>query len=151
MNPLFLIFGFIGVVHVIDKYIAQTKEKKIFVSFAIEDRALREMFVGQSKHSKVEYSFNDQSVREPWKRAWKTACRERIKKCDAVIILVTKNTYNAEGVIWEAKCALQEEKPTRLVYATRLNRPKKLSSELKCIPVMEWKRTDIADFINSIS
>lgn len=148
--PFFWILSLAGAVHVISQHLEQNKKKKIFISFAIEDANLRELFVGQAKNSQVDYSFNDQSVREPWDRAWKTNCRERIQKCDAVIILLSTNTNNADGVIWEAKCALQEQKPTRVLYATRASRPKKLAAPLANIEVLEWARKDIKKFIDSI-
>lgn len=125
-------------------------DKKLFISFAIEDQNLRDLFVGQLSNSKVEYRFNDLSVKEPWTKAWKTECRKRIKKCDGVIILLTKNTMHADGVHWEAKCAQQENVPIRVMYATKHNRPKKLPKELSNIKFIKWKREAVSKFIQTL-
>ncbi len=41
------------------------------------------------------------SVKEPWDEKWKTNCRTRIKSCDEVIVLVSKNLKKADGTIWK--------------------------------------------------
>jgi len=116
----------------------------------MKDQGTREMFVGQMKHPDVDYRFQDRSVRKPWDKAWKTNCRKRIQDCDAVIILLTENSNEASGVLWEAKCAVEEKKPVRLVYASRQHRPKKLAPEFIGIEIIEWTRLEIAEFIENL-
>ncbi|MEH6560328.1 MAG: hypothetical protein V7713_02745, partial [Marinobacter sp.] len=72
-------------------------KKRIFISFAMEDKTLRDFLVGQAKNEKSPFEFVDMSVKKPWDSAWKTNCRMKIKGCDGVIIIVTKNTKNADG------------------------------------------------------
>lgn len=150
MRALVFIATVVGSFFVLEKIDEVLNEKKIFISFSMKDRGLRDLFVGQLKHPDIQYKFNDRSVKKPWDKAWKTQCRERIKKCDAVIILVTNNTVEAEGVLWEAKCALAEGIPTKIIYAETKNKPRKLPSSLHGIPVLNWKRDALAKFINSI-
>ena len=71
--------------------------KRIFTSFAIEDKTLRDLFIGQARNKKVPYELVDMSVKEPWDSQWKTNWRTKIKGCDGVIVLVSKNLKNAEG------------------------------------------------------
>jgi hypothetical protein len=40
--------------------------KKIFVSFAIEDKKYRDFLVAQAKNERSPFSFVDMSVKEPW-------------------------------------------------------------------------------------
>ena len=80
-------------------------KKRIFVSFAMEDETLKQLFCGQAKNAKVPYEFIDMSVKQPWDSSWKTNCKLRIKSCDAMIVLVSENTENADGAIWEINCA----------------------------------------------
>ena len=123
--------------------------KRVFTSFAIEDVRLRDLFVGQAKHDKVPYEFVDMSVKQPWDNEWKTKCRTRIKGCDAVIVLITKNLKQASGAIWEIKCAKEENKPILGVYigdTTILDTP----GELNGIKKVNWTWTNIAEFINKI-
>jgi hypothetical protein len=75
------------------------RTKRIFLSFAIEDVKCRDLFVGQAKHPDTPFEFVDMSVKEPWDEKWRTNCRTRIKGCDGVIALITKNTANAAGAL----------------------------------------------------
>lgn len=123
--------------------------KRVFTSFAIEDVRLRDLFVGQAKHDKVPYEFVDMSVKQPWDSEWKTKCRTRIKGCNAVIVLITKNLKQASGAIWEIKCAKEENKPILGVYvggATILDAP----DELYGIKKVSWTWANIAEFVNKI-
>jgi len=97
--------------------------KRVFISFAIEDLSCRNMLVGQSKNSKTPFEFQDFSVKEPWDAKWKTNCRTKIKGCDGVIALISKNTAKADGQLWEIQCAYEEKIPTMLVWVNE-GRPK---------------------------
>lgn len=122
---------------------------RIFTSFAIEDRAVKDLFIGQAKHDKVPYEFVDMSVKEPWDYSWKTNCRSKIKGCDGVIVLVSKNLKNADGAIWEIKCAKEEKIPILGVYMTGcglLETPDELNGEKK----VNWTWQNIAEFVNKL-
>ena len=71
--------------------------KRIFISFAKEDSNLRDLLVGQARNNNSPFEFVDMSVKQAWDSAWKTNCRRKIKGCDGVIALITKNTKNADG------------------------------------------------------
>ena len=90
--------------------------KRIFISFAIEDENLRNMLVGQARNNNSPFEFVDMSVKQPWDHAWKTQCRTKIKGCDGVIAIVTNNSKNADGQIWEINCAREESIPVRGVW-----------------------------------
>ena len=110
---------------------------------------LRDLFVGQAKHDKVPYEFVDMSVKQPWDSEWKARCRTRIRGCNAVIVLITKNLKQASGAIWEIKCAKEENKPILGVYiggATILD----TTDELNGIKKVNWTWVNIAEFINKI-
>jgi len=123
---------------------------RIFVSFAIEDEATKNLFTGQAKHDKVPYEFIDMSVKKPWDNAWKTNCRSRIRGCDGVIVLITEHARQADGAIWEIKCAKEERIPILGVYmkgATILDAP----TELNGIKKINWSWTSIAEFVNNLN
>lgn len=123
--------------------------KRIFTSFAIEDKTERDLFVGQAKNAKVPYDLVDMSVKKPWDYAWKTQCRTRIKSCSGVIVLVTKNLKNADGAIWEIKCAKEEGIPILGVYMngmSLMNTP----DELNGIKKVTWTWANISDFVNNL-
>ncbi len=122
---------------------------RIFVSFASEDINVKILFTGQAKLAKVPYVFTDMSVKKPWDSSWKTQCRSRIKGCDGVIVLITKNLDDADGAIWEIKCAKEERIPILGVYmnnATILDSP----FEMNGIKKIKWTWQGVADFVNNL-
>jgi len=85
--------------------------KKVFISFAIEDKFARDHLVHQSDDHRAPFTFYDMSVNNPWDSSWKTRCRERIKQCDGVVALLSKRTRLADGAKWEMQCAADEGIP----------------------------------------
>jgi len=66
--------------------------KRVFTSFAIEDRGLRDLLVGQRLHTDTPFEWTDMSVKTPWDEQWKTLCRTRIRGCEGVIGIITHST-----------------------------------------------------------
>lgn len=124
--------------------------KRIFISFAIEDKQYRDFLVGQARLDHSPFEFTDMSVKQPWDSQWKTNCRTRIKGCDGVIALVSKNTKNAEGQLWEIGCTRQEQVPIRGMYVSQDNRPLSLPTELSGVRVVDWSWPNIKAFIDSL-
>lgn len=123
--------------------------KRIFTSFAVEDVRLRDLFIGQARYEKVPYELVDMSVKQPWDTEWKIKCRTRIKGCNGVVVLITKNLKNASGALWEIRCAKEENKPLLGVYigeATILNSP----DELNGVKKVSWSWSNIAEFVNNL-
>lgn len=123
--------------------------KRIFTSFAIEDERLRDLFVGQARHERVPYELVDMSVKKPWDSEWKSNCRTRIKGCHGVIVLITKHLKNAEGALWEIKCAKEEKKPILGVYIGDAN-AQDAPAEMYGINKATWTWANIAQFVNGI-
>jgi len=124
--------------------------KRIFISFAIEDKHLRDLLVGQAKNEKSPFEFVDMSVKQPWDTQWKTNCRRKIKGCDGVLVIVTKNTKNADGQLWEVKCAKEEIVPRRGIWGYKIDHPASLPSELEKVKIMNWTWTNISDWIDTL-
>lgn len=123
--------------------------KRIFISFAIEDVKYRDFLVGQAKHGDSPFEFVDMSVKEPWDSSWKTRCRTRIKGCDGVIALISKNTAKAEGALWEMNCAVEEGIPVMAVHIYKDDKGP-VPSVLGNTPDIEWGWNGIAAFIDSL-
>lgn len=126
------------------------KNNRIFISFAKEDMHYRDFLRGQARNEKSPFEFVDMSVKEPWDEKWKSNCRSRIKGCDGVIALVSKNTPKADGELWEIRCAKEEKVPVRGIYCTTDNRPTTLPTELNGVRIVSWTWENIASFINSL-
>lgn len=122
--------------------------KRIFVSFAIEDVRYRDFLVGQSKKEESPFEFVDMSVKEPWKSDWKEKCRSKIIGCDGVIGLISKNTPNASGELFELECAYDEDIPVMLMYIND-DRPR-LPSFLNNKRVNLWSWSNLKSFINNL-
>lgn len=123
--------------------------KRIFTSFAIEDVRMRDLFVGQARHDKVPYELVDMSVKQPWDNSWKTNCRTKIKGCDGVIVLISKNLKNGTGALWEINCAKEERIPILGIYmngCTSLDAP----NELNGVKKVTWSWQNISDFLNGL-
>ncbi|WP_417507721.1 TIR domain-containing protein [Marinomonas gallaica] len=125
-------------------------KKRIFISFAMEDKGLRDLLVGQAKNANSPFEFVDMSVKKPWESAWKTNCRTKIKGCHGVIVIVTKNTKNADGQLWEVKCAGEEGIPRRGVHGSTTNRPTSLPSELEGTRVVNWTWDNLKNWIETL-
>lgn len=76
---------------------------------------------------------------------WKTKCRARVKGCDGVVALISKNTPKADGELWEIQCAYDENIPVMLMWIDD-NRPS-LPILLKDRRVNIWNWDNIKTFI----
>lgn len=125
---------------------------RVFISFAIEDRNLRDLLVGQKKNSKNEIDFTDYSVKKPWDSKWKTNCRTRVKSCAGMIGIITRNTPNADGQLWELKCAVEEDVPLLLIHghSDDKKRLKKLPKEISGKRVLTWSQNNIVNFLDKL-
>ena len=123
--------------------------KRIFISFAIEDKFYRDALVQQAKDNRSPFEFVDMSVKEPWDSSWKTRCRERISGCDGVVALISKKTWNADGARWEMFCADQEDIPMIGVHVHKDDKGT-IPPELNGHKIIEWGWTGIASFIESL-
>lgn len=126
------------------------KNKRVFISFAIEDEKYRNMLRGQARNEKSPFEFVDMSAKEPWDEKWKTNCRTRIRGCDGVIALVSKSTARATGALWEIQCTRDEKVPIRGIYTNSDDKPTSLPGELSGVRVVNWTWDNIANFLDSL-
>jgi hypothetical protein len=124
--------------------------KRVFISFPEQDSNLRDLLVGQSKNTNSPFDFIDMSVHRPWDSAWKTNCREKIKSCTGLIAIITRNTYSADGQIWEINCAEDESLPILCIktsdYIPGNTTKEKISNRL----VHNWDWDTIKKFIDKL-
>lgn len=86
---------------------------RIFTAFDFDhDEGLRNLLMGQSKHEDTPFEICDWSVKEPFAESnWETKVRQRIRKCEQVIVLCGEHTHTATGVSTELEIAQDEELP----------------------------------------
>lgn len=123
---------------------------RIFISFAMEDRGLRDLLVGQKINPRSGIDFTDYSVKEPWSNNWKTNCRDRIRQCSGMIGVVSRNSVRADGQLWEIKCAMEQRMPLLLIhgYSAPERKLYALPGELSGIPVYDWSEHNIVSFLS---
>lgn len=126
---------------------------RIFISFAMEDRIFRDFLIGQKKNLRTPFDFTDYSVKQPWDSNWKTNCRVRIKGCRGMIGIITRNTPNADGQLWELTCALQEGIPLLLIHGSsdEQQRLKAFPKVLSGRRVFNWTHQSIANFVEQVA
>lgn len=124
-----------------------SRKKRIFVSFAIEDKWARDLMRGQSRLGRSPITYTDFAVKRAWSAAWKTKCRSRIRGCDGMIALLSSNVRRADGARWEIKCAVAEGIPVLGVYigADRYKPP-----EIRGRRVIRWTWAGIGNWINRL-
>ncbi len=123
--------------------------KRVFVAFAIENETTKYLFTGQAKNKNVPFDFVDMSVKQPWDNNWKTNCRTKIKGCNGFIALISKDTNNATGQLWEINCAKDEGIPMIGIYiesASHKNKPDNMYG----VPTLEWTWDNVKEFIESL-
>jgi hypothetical protein len=124
--------------------------KKLFISFSIKDKKYRDFLVAQSKNERTPFSFADMSVKKPWNQAeWKRKCREKIKSCDGVIVLLSKNTWHSSGARWEIKCAKEEGIKIIGMHIQKDNKGA-IPTELQGTRVVEWSWENLEKFITKL-
>lgn len=123
--------------------------KRIFISFAKEDMNLRDLLRGQARNENSPFEYVDMSVKQPWDSQWKTHCRTRIKGCDGMIAIITSNTRNADGQLWEIKCAKDEGIPVIGIYGSS-NHTGSIPSDCGYVRVMDWTWSNIANWLRTV-
>jgi len=126
------------------------KKNRVFTSFAVEDKNLRDFLVGQARNDNSPFDFVDMSVKEPWSSSWKSNCRIKIKGCDGVIAIVTKHTKSADGQLWEIKCAKEESIPILGIWGNKDDKPTTLPDELKGVKIINWTWDNIKNWLDSL-
>ena len=121
--------------------------RKVFISFAIEDKRYRDFLVSQAKNERTPFHFIDMSVKEPWSEdEWKRQCRIKIKKCDSMIVLLSKNTWHSSGLRWEVKCA-KEERLRIIGMHVKKNDKGAIPPELNGKRIMDWSWNNLKRFL----
>ena len=90
--------------------------KKVFISFDYDnDSFLKDALVGQSRNEDSPFEISDYSIKEA-SNTWITDARNRIKRCDAVIVICGTSTHTATGVAKELKISQEEGIPYFLLW-----------------------------------
>lgn len=122
--------------------------KRIFIAFAKEDERIRDLIKGQSLNTDTPFEYTDMSVKEPYDSEWKEHVRSRIRGCEGVIALLSENSLDASGELWEIECAINESKPLLGLFIYKEDRtvPPIMVAQKNIV----WTWAGLAEFIDSV-
>ncbi len=95
--------------------------------------------VSQANDQNSPFEIIDMSIKEPITSKWKEDARNRIKKCDYVIVLCGRNTKDAKGVTAELTIAQEENIPYFLLCGRKDGNVQKPLSSKKEDIIYKWK------------
>jgi hypothetical protein len=87
-------------------------KKKVFISFDFDqDKALKDLLIGQSNNPDCPFDVIDSSLKEAVpEEGWEEKARQKILNADHVIVLVGAMTHRAPGVLKEVTLARKHHK-----------------------------------------
>ena len=88
----------------------------VFLSFAMEDKPLVELFRGQARNSRSALTFRDYSIKEPLDVAWKRHAERLIRASTATLCLLGTATWRSEPVDWEIRKSAHLDKRVLAVF-----------------------------------
>lgn len=122
-----------------------TSDKTIFISYALEDVRTRDIVMGQSLETESDFEYVDMEVKEPWSAEWKERVKLRIRRCDGVIVLVSKNSLISSAQKWEIACARSESKRIRGIWIYNNDK-----TQIEGVSTGVWAWETLASFVDSL-
>jgi len=88
-------------------------DPRAFISFDFDhDETEKNLFVGQSKNSKTPFSIEDWSAKSSIAQSkWEAIVKDKINKCNMLIVLSGKTMASATGVTKEITMAKDQNVP----------------------------------------
>jgi len=123
-----------------------------FVSFDIDhDEEEKNLFIGQSKNNKTPFSFEDWSSKSSLpQNQWERIIKDKINKCNFVVVLSGKYMASATGVVKEISFADESNVPVFGVYVGGANTNNNLPSGLQRNRTIIWDWDKIASAIDQM-
>ena len=127
-------------------------DPRAFVSFDYDhDDTQKVLFVGQAKNSKTPFTIQDWSAKSSMAQSkWEAIVKEKINKCNMVIVLSGKTMASATGVAKEIAMAKEQDVPVFGVYVDGANSSSNLASGLQRNRTIAWDWGKIASAINQM-
>lgn len=130
----------------------QLSDPRGFVSFDIDhNEDLKKLFVGQAKNNRSPFSFEDWSSKSSLpQNQWERIIKEKIGKCNFLVVLVGKNMASATGVVKEIVFAKDQKVPIFGVYVDEANTSNFLPDGLQRSRTINWDWDKIASAIKQM-
>lgn len=126
-------------------------DPRAFISFDYDhNETEKNLFVGQAKNSKTPFSIQDWSSKSSLPQAeWEKIVKEKINKCNMLIVLVGKYMASAKGVAKEIAMADEQNVPVFGVYVGGADTTSNLPAGLPRSRTIAWDWEKIAAAIDT--
>ncbi len=121
-------------------------DPRSFISFDFDHNETEKMlFVGQAKNSKTPFSIQDWSAKSSMPQSkWEAIVKDKINRCNMLIVLVGKTMASATGVAKEIKMAKEQNIPIFGVYVGGADSNSNLPTGLQRNRTIKWNWDTIA-------
>lgn len=125
---------------------------RAFISFDFDhDGIEKNLFVGQSKNSRTPFSIEDWSSKSSLPQSqWEALIKDKINKCNMLIVLSGQTMASATGVSKEITMAKDQDVPVFGVYVDGANTTSKLPKGLQRNRTIAWDWDKIANAIDQV-
>ncbi|NOY61532.1 MAG: hypothetical protein GXO75_21685 [Calditrichaeota bacterium] len=127
-------------------------DPRTFISFDFDhNETEKNLFVGQSKNSRAPFSIEDWSAKSSMAQSkWEEIVKEKINKCNILIVLSGKTMASATGVAKEIAMAKDQDLPVFGIYVDGANSSSNLPSGLQRNRTIAWDWDKIASAIDQM-
>lgn len=127
-------------------------DPRAFISFDFDhNEDDKNLFVGQTKLSKTPFSIQDWSAKSAMPQSqWEAIVKDKINKCNMLIVIVGKTMASATGVAKEIEMAKEQDVPVFGVYVDGANSSSNLPNGLQRNRTINWKWEKIASAIDQM-
>ena len=125
---------------------------RVFISFDFDhDETEKNLFVGQARNSRTPFNIEDWSSKSSLPPSqWERIIKDKINKCNMIIVLSGKTMASASGVSKEIAMAKDQDVPVFGVYVDGANTSSNLPSGLARNRTISWNWDSIANAINQM-
>jgi hypothetical protein len=125
---------------------------RAFISFDFDhDKTEKELFVGQSKNSVSPFNIEDWSSKSSLpQKEWEALIKDKINKCNMLIVLSGKTMASATGVAKEIQMAKDQDVPVFGIYIDGADTSSNLPSGLQRNRTITWKWDKIESEIDQM-
>ena len=125
---------------------------RVFVSFDFDhNETEKNLFIGQSKNSKTPFNIGDWSSKSSLpQNQWEALIKDKINKCNMLIVLSGQTMASASGVAKEIKMAKDQDVPVFGIYVDGANSNSNLPTGLQRNRTISWSWDSIANAISQM-
>lgn len=127
-------------------------DPRAFISFDFDNNSSEKiLFGGQAKNSRTPFAIQDWSSKSSLPQAqWEILIKDKINKCNMLIVLVGKSMATATGVVKEIKMAKDQNVPIFGVYVGGADTSSALPEGLQRNRTIAWDWEKIASAIDQV-